>query len=240
MTRLTRLYMPDQEFAAEMQVLLHPEQAHYLLRVLRMESGQEIVLFNAQSGGWLAALDVQGKKAIAVLQRQIQSPTKPHNVHMILAPLKKEAWLFAIEKVTELGACALQPMVTDYTQHARVNADKIIANMIEASQQCERTDVPAYDDVQKLDTILKNWDASRVLYVALERTDAQPALDAFDVTQAAAIMIGPEGGFSQREKDLFARYDFVRPVSLGSNILRAETAALSALAIWAGKSNSQR
>lgn len=237
--RLTRLYIPDCEFVAGKRIVLNPDHAHYLLRVLRMEAGQPLVVFNHEYGGWQAELEIEGKKAIALLQQQIQTPVVLSDIWMLLAPLKKEAWNFCVEKITELGASALQPVVTDYTQNARVKDDRNQANMIEAAQQSERTNIPQYFTAEKLDRVLQKWDANRVLYVALERGDAMPALGAFDVTKPAAILIGPEGGFSEREKELFLRYDFIKPVSLGSLILRAETAAVTSLAIWGGKRNSQ-
>jgi len=233
--RLTRLYTPDIAFAENLRVPLKEEHAHYLLRVLRLEEGAGVVLFNAESGGWRASLNVVGKKAIAVLQEQIQPPQPVSDIWLVASPLKKEAWEWVIEKSVELGVAALQPALMEFTQNARVNEDRARANMIEASQQCERTEVPEFLHVEKLESLLKKWDKDRVLYVALERGDAKPALEVFDKTKPGAILVGPEGGFSMREKELFLKYDFIKPVSLGTLILRAETASLAALSLWMAK-----
>lgn len=232
--RLTRLYIPDQSFSAGQKFVLTPDQSHYLLRVLRMEAGQGIVLFNQLSGAWQGVLEVEGKKAIAALATQLQKPMALPRAHVLVSPLKKEAWDFMLEKATELNVASITPVTMDYTQNARINDDRARANLIEASQQCERTHVPEFHAVKKLDTLLRQWDKDKTLFVALERSDAQPALDAFQSAGSddVFIMIGPEGGFSPRERDLFAQHEFVRPINLGTLILRAETAAITALAIF--------
>ena len=235
--RLTRLHIPDTELASGLMIPLSEDQSHYLLRVLRMEMGQGVTLFNHESGAWQGTLVVTGKKGSVRLEKQIQQPQILSDIWLLMSPIKKEAWDFALEKATELGVAAIQPLMMEYTQNARIKDDRARANLIEASQQCERTDVPHFFGMEKMDLVLKKWDQSRVLYVALERSDAKPALEIFDKTQPGAILIGPEGGFSQREKELFQRYDFIKPISLGSLILRAETAALAALALWNQKNN---
>ena len=233
--RVTRLYIPDLDLSAGITVPLSDDHSHYLLRVLRQEQGHGVILFNSEDGAWQGQLVVQGKKAFAKLETQIQSPQPVSDIWLLASPLKKEAWEWVVEKSTELGVAALQPVLMDYTQNARLNEDRIRANLVEASQQCERTHVPELLGTEKLDSLLKKWDSGRALYVALERGDAQPALTAFDPSKPGAILIGPEGGFSQREKDLLNKYDFVVPFSLGKLILRAETASLASLALWAAK-----
>jgi 16S rRNA (uracil1498-N3)-methyltransferase len=231
--RLTRLYIPDAEFAAGLAIHLNDDQSHYLLRVLRMEAGQEVVVFNASCGAWIGPLAVTGKKGAVALVAQIQKPQPVSDIWLVASPLKKEAWDFVIEKATELGVAALRPALMEFTQNTRVNEERARANLIEAAQQCERTDVPELFTVEKLGEILRHWDRSRILYVALERSDAQPAMQVFDKTKPGAILIGPEGGFSPHEKELFLKYDFIKPVSLGPLVLRAETAAIAAFALWA-------
>jgi 16S rRNA (uracil1498-N3)-methyltransferase len=231
--RLTRLYMDGTELENGVQIFLRDEQAHYLLRVLRMENGEKVVLFNARNGAWVGSLIVSGKKAAVMLEKQIQTPQPVSDIWLIAAPLKKEAWDFVVEKSVELGVGVLQPVLTEFTQTTRVNEERIKANLIEAAQQCERTDVPHCFGVEKLETILKGWDHARILYVALERSLAKPALEVFVKTKPGAILIGPEGGFSPREKELFLKYDFIKPISLGPLVLRAETAAMAALTLWA-------
>ncbi len=231
--RLTRLYIPAVSLGAGQTVPLHDDQSHYLLRVLRYEENHPVVLFNETSGAWQGSLSIKAKRGSVTLETQIQTPMPQSDIWLVMSPIKKEAWDFALEKATELGVAAIQPALMDYTQNARVNDERAKANLIEASQQCERTHVPEFFKVEKLETLLRNWDASRILYVALERSDAQPALTVFDRSKPGAILVGPEGGFSQREKELFAKYDFVKPITLGPLILRAETASLASLVLWA-------
>lgn len=238
--RLTRLYTPSISLAAGQSVALSDDHAHYLLRVLRHGQGDGVILFNEISGAWQGALAVTGKRGAVVLEKQIQQPLAVSDIWLVLSPLKKEAWDFALEKSVELGVAAVQPALMDFTQNARVNEERAKANLIEASQQCERTDIPQFFTPVKLDTVLANWDKDRVLYVALERSDAHPALQAFDTSKPGAILVGPEGGFSPREKELLLKYAFVRAISLGSLVLRAETAALAALAVWAAKDMTHR
>lgn len=232
--RLTRLYIPDTGLAAGCVIALSPEQAHYLLRVLRLETGQEIVLFNALSGAWRAAIRIAGKQVAATALEQIQPPAtgQDADIYLLVSPLKKEAWDFCLEKATELGVDAVRPVLMHYTQNTRVNLERSRANLVEAAQQCERVTVPELLPPEKLETLLRQWDAERVLYVALERSAAAPALAVFKPQQKAAILVGPEGGFSPQERALLERYPFVRPVALGKLVLRAETAALSALSLW--------
>jgi len=230
--RLTRLYVPDESFAPGQSVSLSDDQSHYLLRVLRLQDGEKIAVFNAQGGAWSGILGVSGKKAAVTLEKQIQKPQPPRDIHVLVAPVKKDAWDFVLEKATELGAAAIRPVFTDYTQNARVNDDRARANLIEASQQCERTHVPTYHAAEKIDAVLSDWERGRVLYVALERHDAKVLRDAIDREKPAAILIGPEGGFSPRERELLLSKEFVVPVSLGPNILRTDTAVAAALAAW--------
>jgi len=233
--RLTRLYIPDTEFSSDAIIPLNEDQSHYLLRVLRQEQGHGVIVFNEIHGAWQGSLIVSGKKAAAKLEKQIQQPQPLSDIWLIASPIKKENWDFVIEKCVELGAAALQPVIMEFTQHPRIKEERIRANLIEAAQQCERTDVPKLLPAEKLGAILKNWPKDRVLYVALERSDAKPALEVFDKTKPGAILVGPEGGFSSQEKELFGKYDFVKPISLGQLILRAETASLAALSLWAAK-----
>jgi 16S rRNA (uracil1498-N3)-methyltransferase len=229
--RLTRLYAPDIVFSAGASATLSDEQSHYLLRVLRFESGEQVALFN-ETGAWTGVIAVKGKMGSVMLEKQIQKPQPPRDILVLVAPVKKEAWDFVLEKATELGAAAIRPVFTDYTQNARVNDERARANLIEASQQSERTHVPHYFAPEKLDTVLANWDQSRILYVALERHDAKPLRDVIKRESPAAILVGPEGGFSPRERELLLAKKFVVPVSLGSNILRTDTAVAAALAAW--------
>ncbi len=232
--RLTRLYIPDTELTAQQTIELSADQSHYVLRVLRMENTQHLALFNSSSGAWQGELIVMGKKASVVLAEQIQKPQAMRDVWLLASPLKKEPWDFCLEKATELGVAAIRPVVMEYTQNTRINDDRARANIIEAAQQSERTHVPEYTSAITFDKLMDGWDATRVLFVALERSDAKTARDVFaqDKNDKAAILIGPEGGFSPRERDILLSKHFVQPISLGTTILRAETAAMAALSVY--------
>ena len=238
--RITRLHISEKQLSTGVVISLDDHHAHYLLRVLRMEAGKPVVLFNEVSGAWHGVLTMEGKRAFVTLEKNIQPPTPPGRIQLLISPLKKEAWDFCIEKATELGVALVQPVLMDYTQNTRVNDERSKANLIEAAQQCERTDIPKYRAAEKLDTLLAQWDKSIPLYAAMERSDALSALQVFDRDRPGAILVGPEGGFSPRERELFAKYDFIKPISLGPLILRAETAALTALALWGATENSSQ
>ena len=232
--RLTRLYIPDTAFVPAAPVALDGDQSHYVLRVLRMQQGDTVVVFNETMGGWTGVLHVTGKKASVLPEKQVQQPTQSHDVTLLAAPLKKEAWLFLLEKATELGVRTIQPVLTAFTQTSRINVERDRVNVLEAARQCERTDIPSCHEPVKLDALLRQWDRSRVLCVALERSDtSRPALDVFREHKGKplAILIGPEGGFSSEERALFAQHDWIAEMSLGDLILRAETAAMTALAL---------
>lgn len=232
--RLTRLYMPEKEFAAKQTIGLNPDQSHYLLRVLRLENGAPVALFNGQAGTWQGSLTVVGKKAAVVLGKQIQTPQPVNDIWLLISPLKKEAWDFALEKATELGVGAIRPILMEYTQNARINDERARANLVEAAQQSERTQPPEYLTYLMLEKLVNTWDDKRILYVALERSDAKPAGEVFaaDKGKKAAILIGPEGGFSSKEREMLLSKPFVKPISLGPTVLRAETAAIAALSVY--------
>jgi 16S rRNA (uracil1498-N3)-methyltransferase len=230
--RLTRLYYPDLVFKEKTTVSLTTEQAHYIARVLRLETGDTLVLFNAESGGWAGSVSVMGKHVTVTLDTQVQKPLPPNDIWLLSAPVKKEDWVSCLEKATELGVAAIQPVITEYTQNTRINNERAMANIVESAQQCERTHIPQYFEPKKLEMLLASWDAKRILYAALERADAKPFRDVIEKDKPAAILIGPEGGFSEREKELLQSKPFVHVVSLGPLILRADTATATAMSLY--------
>lgn len=233
MMRALRLYLPGQNFHSGQDILLSPDHAHYAVHVRRLGVGDPIILFNAEMGGWVGTLIRADKKAIVTLQTQVQPPQEMADLWLLAAPIHKDNWPFLVEKATELGISALQPVLTEHTQARKATPEKTQTYLIEASQQCERTAPPELKPEQKLATVLLLWDKSRTLFAAIERADAKPlAQAAKEHPGPTAILIGPEGGFSAAEIELLGQYDFVVPVSLGPLILRAETAAIAALAVW--------
>lgn len=212
-------------------------QAHHLRQVLRLPDGAVVRAFSAQSGEYAARLRHQGKKGASVaIEQALRAPKAADDIWLIASPLKKDALDFMVEKASELGAARFLPVLCDHTAVHRLNAERLTAQAIDAAEQCERLDVMEIAELQDLARLLAQWPAGRVLYAALERRDAMPFLLALEAAPAApaAVLVGPEGGFSDAEKEHLLGLDFVRVVSLGDNILRAETAALAGLALWQG------
>ncbi|MCW8836217.1 MAG: 16S rRNA (uracil(1498)-N(3))-methyltransferase [Rhodospirillales bacterium] len=222
-------------------VSLQPAQAHYLRNVLRMQAGDAIAVFNGRDGEWLVEIDRLDKKggeghAIRLLRDQRAEP----DLWLLFAPIKKARLDFVVEKAVELGVSGLFPVMTANTSVGRVNTDRLRAQAAEAAEQCERLSVPMVAESMSLKEILADWPAGRVLLVLDERGDAAvPIAEAFSRLNdeqgrpvPAAILVGPEGGFASSELDALGKLPIVRRISLGSRILRAETASVSALACW--------
>lgn len=222
-----RLYVPDITASKDLAVLLSKEQANHV-KVRRFERGEEIILFNEKNGDWIGVLETD---KVVRLQRQVKAPQALRDIWLLQPLLAKERFAMVAEKATELGVAAFYPITTRFTQGASLNAERTAQHLIEASQQCERTSIPQLQNLQSLTSLLRAWDAARVLYVAMERDVAKPAAQVFE-TSSAAILVGPEGGFSDEEKELLQKHAAVKFFSLGDTILRSETAAIAALAIW--------
>ncbi len=230
---LTRLYV-DTTLVNGKSFELPKDQAHYLGTVLRKRKGVGVRIFNGQDGEWRAEITAISKRsATLTVEEQLREPKASPDITLCFAPVRKHRTAFIVEKATELGAKALQPVITQRTQFPKLNLEKMQAQAIEAAEQTERLDIPAIHPVQKLGQILDGWDSSRSLIFADEAGDAAPALKALsDIQGPAAILIGPEGGFTPQERETLRAQNFVTPVSLGPRILRADTAALSLLTLW--------
>lgn len=230
---LNRLYVGD-DLAKDAPVALSGNAAHYLANVLRARPGDEVLLFNGRDGEWRARLAGIGKRAVTAVPFARTRPQTPEpDLWLLFAPLKKARTDFVVEKATELGAGRLQPVLTRHGDTGRVNVARLSATAREAAEQCERLGVPEIDAPVKLARLLDDWPQGRRLYCLVERCEAVSPASAFrDHDGPAALLVGPEGGFSAAEaQDLFDR-EFTVPVSLGSRILRAETAAVAALACY--------
>jgi len=233
---LTRLYI-ETALTQGADVSLSKEQAHYLGTVLRKSESDDLRLFNGSSGEWRAEITQLSRKGGTVrLQEQLRAPKTCPDIWLCFAPVRKHRNNFIIEKATELGVSEFHPLITERTQFSRLNIDKARLQAIEAAEQTERLDVPKIHDVAGggIDSYLETWDANRHLIFADEAGDAAPALTALQNMPRgpAAVLIGPEGGFSPKERDILRAQTFVTPVSLGPRILRADTAALSLLTLW--------
>jgi 16S rRNA (uracil1498-N3)-methyltransferase len=210
-------------------------QAHYLLHVMRAKAGDRVSLFNGRDGEWLARVEQVTKRGCALLcEKQTHQQREEADIWLCFAPIKKTPADYVVQKATELGVRALQPVFTRRTIVTRVNADRMKANAIEAAEQSGRLSVPDVLPEATLDKMLANWPAERKLLFCDEAGDAPPIAKVLRESPRGpwAVLTGPEGGFDPAERERIRSTSFVIAVSLGKRILRADTAALVALAIW--------
>ncbi len=216
-------------------VPLGPDQAHYLLNVMRAAAGTPVAVFNGQDGEWLAALEQTGKKtAQLALRQQLRPQAAEPDLWLLFAPVKRARIDFITEKATELGVSALQPVWTRRTVMSRVNDDRLSAIAREAAEQCERLSVPEMRPARDLDDLLASWPQDRRLILLDEGGGGRPIAEALaDLPPGpAAVLVGPEGGFAKSELDALRSLSFAVPVGLGPRILRADTAVLAALSCY--------
>ncbi len=232
MASKVRLFV-DQPLAQGQTVSLTKEQAHYLFGVMRLEIGGILSLFNGQDGEWDATI-VQASKKNGVLEcTALTRPLQlPPDLWLVFAPIKKERTDFIVEKATEMGAARIIPVQTEFTNSGRINQERLQAHAVEAAEQCGGTFVPKVDDIQRLGKLLDHWPQDRQLMFCDEAlVGAAQALAKVD-KGPWAILIGPEGGFSETERTRLRALPFAHSVSLGPRILRADTAAVAAMTVW--------
>lgn len=234
-----RLYI-DAPLTPGGTVTLDRDQSHYLVNVLRMEEGGQVLLFNGRDGEYSAAITSAHKKSTE-LTLNVQTRTQDEKPQLMLAfaPIKKARIDFIAEKATELGVGILQPIMTDYTQVSRVNTSRLDANAIEAAEQTGRTTLMEIREPIPLMKLLEDWQQTRHIIFCdedcagdPEHAMAEKLMSYKNLGEDCAIFIGPEGGFSPRERELISGNVAAISVSLGKNILRADTAMLAALSIW--------
>jgi len=231
--KLQRLFVTSKlEPGAE--IALSRDQAHYLGNVLRLKLGDKFLLFNGKDGEWLAELAAFSKReARARLNRQTRPQDEGPDLHYLFAPLKRARLDYMVQKATELGASALRPVITHHTVAERVNRARLLANAIEAAEQCGILRVPEIMDPEKLAKMIGNWDARRPLIFADESAPHVSPIEALRACRPGplAVLIGPEGGFAPDERAALLEKPFVVPISLGPRVMRADTAAVAALAL---------
>lgn len=208
-------------------------QAHYLSGVMRLRQGDAVAVFNGRDGEWQASLQEAGKRGGSVSVLAQTAPQQdPPDLWLIFAPIKKARTDFIVEKAAEMGAARILPVQTDHTNSDRIRQDRLQAHAIEAAEQCGGTFVPPVAELMPLSRLLDGWDPARRILWA-DESRAGPAQTLAGLPPGPwAILIGPEGGFSAGEQARLSRLPFVTPVSLGPRILRADTAAVAALALW--------
>ena len=231
----TRLYV-EADLGPGDVVGIGPGQAHYLGAVLRLGRGDAIALFNGRDGEWRAEIDAIGKgwASLRLVERRRAQAAEP-DLWLLFAPIKRARIDFLAQKATELGAAVLWPVFTGRTEMSRVNLGRLRANAIEAAEQSGRLGVPAVRPAAALKVVLADWPAGRRLLLCAEQGPARPIAEALAAAEPAspwAVLTGPEGGFTGSELDDLGKLPFVTPVGLGPRLLRADTAALAALACW--------
>ena len=232
--RTPRLYT-DAPLAAGREVALDRGQANYLLNVLRLKRGDAFLLFNGRDGEWQASLASPAKRAPAVLiQACTRAQPPPGDLHLLFAPLKHVRLDYLVQKAVEMGVSRLKPVITRHTQVARVNVARMRANVIEAAQQCGVLDLPAVAEPEPLLRAMEADGAGRLLVFCDERAEVEDPLAALAAAPAGlplTVLIGPEGGFAEEERAAFLKQPHVARIALGPRILRADTAAVAALAL---------
>ena len=230
---MIRLFVPN-DLSAGAGVVPSVDQSRYLTSVMRLSVGAELLLFNGRDGEWRATI-VEATKRGCLLKAVEQSRPMAMgpDLELIIAMVKRGRVETIVEKAAELGARRVRLTITRRTNVDFVKLGRLDAIAMEAAEQTGRLDVPEVADPEKLDKILDGWDPARRLVFCDEGGEARPAIEALAGTGGpAAILIGPEGGFAPEERERLRGLTFVTPVSLGPRILRADTAAISAMTLW--------
>lgn len=232
--RSQRLYI-EADLAAGEVVSCNREQANYLLRVMRLGSGDEILVFNGRDGEWLSRVEPRSKRDCDLhVWEQLRPQMSGPDVDYLFAPLKRGRLDYMVQKATEMGVAVMQPVITERTVVARVNTERMRSNVIEAVEQCGVLRVPRVREPDKLADVLADFEVERTLFFADEAADIASPLNAFEGIERGApvaVIIGPEGGFSPSERARIRAMPQTRSLSLGPRIMRADTAAVALLAL---------
>ncbi|MVO15156.1 16S rRNA (uracil(1498)-N(3))-methyltransferase [Parasedimentitalea huanghaiensis] len=234
MSAKIRLYV-EHPLGAGQSLPLDRDQAHYLFGVMRLSAGSQVLLFNGTDGEWLADV-TEAKKRAGVLTcvEQTKPLQMPPDLWLLFAPIKKARTDFIVEKAAEMGAAQILPVQTEFTNSERIRQDRLQSHAVEAAEQCGGTYVPEVGDLQKLGRLLDHWPEDRQLMFC----DEAEVGNALELAAGAhgdapwAILIGPEGGFSEVERKRLHALPYSHVVSLGPRILRADTAAVAAMTLW--------
>jgi 16S rRNA (uracil1498-N3)-methyltransferase len=233
MAKTTPRLFCTQSLGNDREIVLEPEQAHYLGSVLRLVPGDVVSLFNGTDGEFLAHIaEAAKKKMILRVERLTNAVSPPPDIDYLFAPLKHARLDYLVQKATELGARRLRPVITARTIAERVNLERMKANVVEAAEQCNLVFVPEVLEPVALNVALREWDAARTLIycdATVQQGNAVAALS--KLKTPAAILVGPEGGFTIEERAMLKALPFVTAISLGPRIMRADTAAVAVMAL---------
>ena len=231
--RLQRLFV-EPTLTAGAALEASRDQFHYLANVLRAEEGSDVLVFNGRDGEWRAQLTYPTRKRLLLtIVEQTRPQPAPSNLHYLFAPLKTGRLDYLVQKAVEMGAGLLQPVMTQHVQGKITSLERLEANVIEAAEQCGILGIPEVRPPRRLEDLLQDWPVDRRIVFCDEGHDSQnplPALNAIE-ERKLALLVGPEGGFSDAERALLRGLPFVTAIPLGPRILRADTAAVAAMAV---------
>ena len=227
-----RLFVEDKLHEGA-SIALDGNRAHYLARVMRVSPGDAVILCDNLTGEWACRVTDAGKRNVSLeVVEMLREREEVPDLILLPALLKKDRFDIVLEKATELGVEGIQPIITRRCVADKLNLDRARTITIEAAEQCARTALPQLSEPMKLEALLRAWPEERLLFFADEE-GGEPVADAFSMTEEpAAILIGPEGGFDDAEREAIRAHPQARPISLGPRILRGETAAIAALSVW--------
>ena len=229
----TRLFVTS-DLAEGASYVCDADQTNYLAGVLRMDVGAELLLFNGRDGEWLAAIAEAGRRSCRLgVSKRVRPQSAGPDLHYLFAPLKRSRLDYMVQKATELGVSRIVPVITRRTQAERVNLDRMRANVIEAAEQCGVLRIPEVAETDSLDRVLASWVPARRLIFCDEAADISSPVEALGRLQPGpiAVLIGPEGGFTVEERESLRKLPFATVISLGPRVMRADTAAVAALAL---------
>jgi len=227
-----RLFV-EERLETGLTLTLDGNPAHYLGRVMRVQSGDAIILCDNQTGEWATRVTDAAKRSVTLeCVEHLRPRGDVPDIWLCPALLKKDRFDIVLEKASELGAARIQPVITHRCVADKLNSDRARTIATEAAEQCARTALPDLAEPVKLDALLRDWPADRTLFFA-DEDGGEPAASAFASNGGpAAILIGPEGGFDDDERAAIRAHPSARPISLGPRVLRGETAAIAALSVW--------
>ena len=234
--KLPRLYI-NAACRAHEPVTFDRAQSHYIVNVMRLKAGDKLRLFNGCDGEWLSEISKASRRdATAICTRQLRMQVPMCDLHYLFAPLKHARLDYMVQKATEMGASVLQPVFTQNTNVNRIKMERMRANAVEAAEQCNLLSIPDVHEPQKLEHVLANWDNERKIIFCDEGAEQSSPMNTLSVLRENgvtlfAVLIGPEGGFTQAERAMLHQNDCTIAISLGPRIMRADTAAVAALTL---------